>query len=445
MTDSQRVRATPLAPPRHAARAGAITWVLLAALVLRLVFSVGLYSTVQQAGGLSRGSDGYEHVAESLAAGHGYRFAADTCPTMFLPPLYPLFLAGLFLLTDQHLVAAQVAQSLLDTGTCLLIYLLARPRLGAGKALWAAIAYALYPGAMISCSRYLTEPLFVFLTALFALLCGRYVERGGWRDLLLLGLPCAGLALCKNIGAALPAFLLLSAVVPGLWPRGRGRVATAALVSGLCVAAAMAPWIYRNYRVSGSFVPTASAGGLAIYTAMTYAAHPDQDIRTSAHQAAREVRELGERAGIRMDPRDKYPRWFYDTRDEVKLDKLAQAEAWKRIAADRAGFARHVAGNLWRFWFGAPTPKSVYASVLVHGPLLLLAALGLWRLPWRRHGAIGVWIVIATYLFASHVAILAVVRYAVTVMPLVCLLAAAMLHEQIHAPRARGATVQRGT
>ncbi|MGE0480114.1 MAG: ArnT family glycosyltransferase [Phycisphaerae bacterium] len=434
--------------PRPAAPAGAwpVVSMLVVALSVRLIFSLGLFQVVVKESGIARGSDKYEFIGKSLAAGYGYRFAPDLSPSMFLPPAYPLFLGGLFSLTppEQHLVATQVAQSVLDTLSCLLIYLLAAPHFGRRAALIGAWCYALYPGAWVSCSRYLTEPLFVLLTLLFVYALGRYLVRAGWLSLLAAGAACAAMVLCKSVAGMLPVFVIGCALVLPIWAGRRWPVVRAAVACLLVTAIGVAPWVYRNYRVSGTYVYPTSAGGLALYTAYTYAAHPEQTIRKSVDQAAAEVRALGEANGVRLDPRDAYPRWFYSAQDEIRLDRLAQAEARRRISADTASFARHVLGNVWRFWFGAPTPKSVLASIALNGTLLVLGAVGIVLSAFWRRPAIAAWVVVSLYLFLGHVAVLAVVRYSLTVMPMICLFAGvaiAWLLERVL--RARGIALTR--
>ena len=394
--------------------------ILVIALAARISTAV-VYPAIQRNTHLSHGSDGYDHVAATLVAGGGYKFAADLGETMFLPPAYPLFLALLFLFTGPSLLAAAIAQSLLDTASCFMIYVLGTRRGGHRAGLFAAVLYALYPGAWIGCSRYLTEPLFVFLMLGFLVFFTAFVRSGTLRGLFAAGAFGALAVLCKSAAGALPVFILVCAPFVPAWRHCRSRVfgglAVCLLMSGVFVF----PWVYRNYRVSGSFVYPATSGGLALYTAYVYATHPDQRIRKSVHQAAAEVRQLAVDNGIRLDPRDSYPRWFYDPRDEVRLDKIAQRTARERIAADRGGYARHVVGNLWRFWWGAPSPRAIRISFWVNTPLMVLGVLGLVTARVWRHADLSLCLLVATYLFLAHVGILAVVRYSLTVMPILCL------------------------
>lgn len=380
-----------------------------------------LYPMIQGATSLSHGSDGYEHIGATLAAGHGFRFAQDLCQTMLLPPVYPLFLAVLFLFTGPSLFATTLVQSLLGAGSCYLLYILGKRHGGHRAGLLAALLYALYPGAWIGCSRYLTEPLFTLLLLGFLVFLSGFVRTGAKPGLIVAGVSGALAVLCKSVAGLLPVFLIICALfLPG-WRHCRRRVLAGLTVCLLISLVAVAPWVYRNYKVSGSFVYPTTSGGLALYTAHVYAAHPDQTIRKSVHQAAREVTQLAVDNGIRLDPRDSYPRWFYTAQDEVKLDRLAQRVARQQMAGDPFGYVRHVSGNLWRFWWGAPSPKAIVLSVLINTPFMLLGAFGLYRTRAWRHPDLSLCLAAAMYLFMAHVGILAVVRYALTVMPILCL------------------------
>ena len=400
-----------------------IVVVLSVALVARVSIACFLYPYIQQRTGLATASDGYEHIATTFAAGEGYRFAADLGETMFIMPVYPLFLAGLFLITGPSLVAGQIANSILDTLTCYLIYRVGRRGFGDRAGFLGALVYALYPGAWIACSRFLTEPLFVFLTMAFIAVFARFLSCGRWRYALLASLCCMLSVLCKSVAGLLPIFLIGGVLVLPFWKGCRKRTIMGLSLCLSVVFLGVGAWVYRSYRLTDHFVFPSTSGGLALYAAHVYAAHPEQSIHDSVHQAAAEVRALGERNGIKCDPRDAYPRWFYSPKDELKLDHLARQAAQEHIAADPASFARHVVGNLWRFWWGAPTRTSMIVAALLNIPLVLLAAVGLLMSRWWKQPTMSLWILMAAYFFLTHVAVLSVVRYSLTVMPLVCLLA----------------------
>lgn len=408
----------------------------LLALVIRLAF-MAAWPSVQQRFSLSSGSDGYEHVARTLAAGEGFRFAPHLGPTMILPPTYPGFLAGLFWIVgddrDTQLVVTRIVQSALDSSTCILVSGLAARWFGVRAGLFAGLLYALYPGMWIACARYVTEPLFAFLVTAWIAAFARWLERRSLAALIAGAAACTLAAMCKSVAPLLPAGLLICTAILPFW-RGVRRPALGAMgLATLCTAAACTAWVARNYAISGTPVFPSTLGGQALYTATVYVRHPDQSIRDSVDQAAAEMSEIARQNGIRLDPKDAYPRWFYDSRDEVRLDRILRTIAAERSVSDTTSLAQHIAGNLWRFWFGAPSQKAIVFSVLTNGPLLAIGLLGLLICPWYRHPALCAWLAASAYLFLSHIAVLAVVRYSLTVVAVLCVLGGAALARRLPA------------
>jgi 4-amino-4-deoxy-L-arabinose transferase-like glycosyltransferase len=191
-------------------------------------------------------SPGYYRLAVNLS--EAGMFSQGTTepyvPDADRTPGYPLFLAAVFLLSGQSVVAAAAAQSLLHALSGLLIARLGERLFGsvrigiAGALLWAAA-----PIPAIFCGILLTETLF---TPVFLL------------TLLLLAKPSLGRAAAA--GAALGAGILIRPIALLLWPAlgltfligisWRRALAHFAVFSTLA-AAVLAPWLIRNTVVFG--------------------------------------------------------------------------------------------------------------------------------------------------------------------------------------------------
>lgn len=402
------------------------------ALALRLAFIFPLWPLTQRAFSLSHGSDGYELVARTVVAGAGYKFAPHLGETMILTPTYPLALAGLFALVgedvDAQRTATQILQCVLDALTTVMILALGKRWHGATVGVLAALLYACYPGMWVACARYVTEPLFNVLVVAFMLTFAAWMHSARRAALVSSALLLAAASMCKSIAAILPLFLITCVLIlPLFWRRGFTRLLTGLACCAALTSVAAGAWLIRNHQVSGHWVYPSTLSGQALYTATVYVAHPEQSIRESVHQAAREMHAIANARGFRLDPGDSYPRWFFDAREEVAFDRALQAIARERIAADQTGFARHLAGNLWRFWFGAPSTRAIWMSVAINGPLLILALAGALYAGWLRRPEVALWLAAGAYFFLSHVSVLAVVRYSLIVMPMVCLLAGVAL------------------
>ena len=178
----------------------------------------------------------------------------------YRPPGYPFFLAGIYSVLGDRPRAALVAQALLDTLTVLLVFLLARFYLPENPSLLVALLYALHPFYV---PMIMTEVLFIFLLALNLLHWARASEFRGFAQALF-GLAFGAAVLTR------PAFIIFAPLVAFLLllPRdhsGWKKRAFALAVWGVCGAAVIAPWLYREYRVHGRFVFIASNGGRTFF------------------------------------------------------------------------------------------------------------------------------------------------------------------------------------
>jgi hypothetical protein len=183
----------------------------------------------------------YAVLAKSLATGQGYRFLhmPDAPNATHYPPLYPLFLAGLWKLSPSfpaNVTLFKFANAALVGLAAVLGWRFARRRLGMG--LWTA---TLSVGAFTACTpivllgvMVLSEPM--FLAALFPVLmaCERAAETGGKRDALLAGAAGGALALVRTLGVvAIPATAVVLA-----WRR-RWLASVLACLAGAVV---LLPW-----------------------------------------------------------------------------------------------------------------------------------------------------------------------------------------------------------
>lgn len=184
--------------------------------------------------------------------------------TVYRAPLWPVIL-GIFSLFFGHSnLAGRLFLSLLDAGTCVLIYLFARDLFGRRFGMFAGLLAVIYPELFIFTGWLYSETLFTFL--LFVLCYGLYRiqrTRGEKKWLwpvcgLLLGL----LSLTRPNGLIVIGLFLLWAIIL-VWRRVLPRASTlkGALLSALLGLAIIAPWTVRNYVVSHTFIPVATGDG----------------------------------------------------------------------------------------------------------------------------------------------------------------------------------------
>lgn len=212
----------------------------------------------------------YNRHAQSIAeTGHYPRSidGPDGGATAFRPPLYPYFLAPIYLVTGVRdaLEIARLAEALLGVAIVALVGLLSRRLWGRRVALIALALTSVYPPLIVVGGALLSEALFVTLelAACLAVLRAREARRPiPW--IALAGLLCGLAALTRSIGIALILPIALSLAAGGLARGARRRALLSAATLLMAGALTLAPWTVRNALTLHSFTLVSTEGGATL-------------------------------------------------------------------------------------------------------------------------------------------------------------------------------------
>jgi 4-amino-4-deoxy-L-arabinose transferase-like glycosyltransferase len=414
---------------------------LYAILALCLLLRIGLsiYSADAE---VTRDAYNYVRIAQHLADGKGFAvdegyggsgLAGKDHLTAYGNPIYPAFLAAIYMSVGDSIgpiPSVSVVQSVLDTITCLLIFLFTCRLLNRPKvALVAALLYAIYPPFILNVATPMTETLTTGLTVLAAFLLIQAIGRGIGRFALagaLMGL----LILLKPAMLAFPfavALLLFT-----LRKQTGGWVARSVVY--ICVAyLIVCPWTLRNYRVFHAFVPVATQGGQTFWGGTGPAdgvsigawAYPvasvkgpppaDDRIPVVSEQTYRKITTLQERLG-RMN--------------EVQQDRTLVAEAKKEIRQHPGRYAFLAVKKFIRLWFNLwydfPASSRSYGIAAINAVLLLLAVFGYRRTKLDYRFKL-VSLYLCGYTTVISMLVQGNVRYSWPVMPFVIILGASYI------------------
>lgn len=214
-------------------------------------------------------------IAQALVTGFGYADPFSNAvlkhsgPTAWLPPIYPLLIAGVFKVFGLYsYLSAWVLltiNSAFSALTAMWIWELGARVFSRRCGLWAGWIWALYPAAMQYAVRWVWE--MTLTTALFTfaiLLAVRMVQdsKSLTRQWLLLGAVWAAIALSN-------ASLLLCLPFAGLWVLmktwSRPRALSSAVLAGLFFLGCLVPWEIRNYKAFHTFIPIRGNLGVELY------------------------------------------------------------------------------------------------------------------------------------------------------------------------------------
>lgn len=407
-------------PNSRRVRIGAIGGALLAlALVARLFAGYWWQERLPPGKLLAFGdSESYWYLGQKLARGEDFEFGSPGAK-IFRTPGYPALLAGLFTVLRDDSPSPLVVRALsavCGMAAVAAVMALAWRMFGPRPALLAGFVAALHPEVVSLGVFILSEapfhPLLV-LNVLFVreawLAADRgfreTAESGRWgtdRRWALLGGVVAGFATLMRPSWLL--FLPYLLVFGCLTAEGRGRVAKLALplLAGLCIV--MAPWWWRNYEVTGRFVPTTLQVGASLYDGW----HPDATGASDMRFTPRFIAEQKAADEAAVGP---FPDTFEERLDRRQRDA---ALAWAKTHPGRV--VELMVIKLGRMWSPLPNAREVGGTLVraatcsAYVPLMLLAV---WHTARRWRTEAGDWILWlpAIYLTNLHVVFVSSLRY----------------------------------
>jgi len=194
---------------------------LLAAILVRALAAVFFSGAI--------GSEGaeYARIAQSLLAGDGYQGIAEEGTQLFFPPLFPLAIAGLSLLTGDAEIAGRVLSVIFGGLVVLPVYFIVSRMYDRRAALIAAALVGLHPYLIYLSTTVNSEAMFVTLVLAAIALAMAAIADATPRNALAAG-AMYGLAYLVRPEAAL--YMLISAALVFL--HGLGRQGLSALASG---------------------------------------------------------------------------------------------------------------------------------------------------------------------------------------------------------------------
>jgi 4-amino-4-deoxy-L-arabinose transferase-like glycosyltransferase len=172
-------------------------------------------------------------------------------------PGYPLFVAAVYGVFGENPRAVYLTQALLGGLIALLTYLAGKEIAGEQIAVVAAFLYALDPLSLFLAGSFQTEQLFTALTLAALCLFLRLIKpaRHSLSTAVLFGFVAGLAALTRNVAGLM--FIGLSfAVLTGLMQANLTKRLFIVVISCGAFAATLAPWMVRNYYLTGQFTLT---------------------------------------------------------------------------------------------------------------------------------------------------------------------------------------------
>jgi len=381
----------------------ALAALLFFALVLRLGYGLSMYSGASWQASI----DNYGDIARVLASEGRYADVPGGPPSITREPGFPLLLAAGYLLLRHEFAATLTVLCLLNLGTLLLLWSLARDELGE-RAGWAAAGLgAVYPFYVY----YTVNPYRECAYAFFAMLCVwlwmRWLRAPSLRGAALLGAVNGWTCLVSFTHFP---FAMLSAAAATLVLVREKRAARLAVFL-LCFAGVYGLWPLRTYLHYGAFIISTPYAPFNLYVAMTVPPEakgtPEEAVLTAKDPV------LAEFDALRRDsPQEGY--------------RLMVREGLAAVRARPRVYAGRVVTHFLKLWRLYPYPRQYdhgygklkWLSLLTEGSLIPAGLTGLF-LFLRRTGARPLAVLALLHLFSIsmiHSLSFAVMRHRLPVM-----------------------------
>lgn len=214
-----------------------------------------------------------------MRAGNGYSFFTvneqdeivqhiqfnpkQVIPTATIPPFYPLFLFCMYTVfgdTTHVILLIELLQAVIGAVCCIVLYRITAFKFSKEVAIGSSIVFCLYPLLVYLPGQISAANMYIFLNLVFVycLLKAEVTKETGF--FYIAGLVFGVLLLTRSeIIAFFPVIILWIIFVVRKHPLHRTLAFTAMIVILLV------PWVYRNYRELGAFIPLTTQGGYNLW------------------------------------------------------------------------------------------------------------------------------------------------------------------------------------
>jgi len=236
--------------------------IVLVALIIRLawVFAAPHIDPVLVQNPFHGDASGYHLLALNLLEGKGLSWDGET-RTSYRMPGYPVFLAGIYVLTNGNSQAVRIVQAILGALLCIPVYRIADRLGGDAGAILSGIGVAVHPLLVYMTGWLYSETLFLLLLWTGIWWVAQTMDMGKQKNALFAG---AILGLATMIRPEIVVFPLFTLLLVRLFLQTVQAISLLLMVQ-IVLFSVVLPWTVRNALVHQTFVPLTTNTGSNLY------------------------------------------------------------------------------------------------------------------------------------------------------------------------------------
>lgn len=234
-----------------------LTTIFLIALSLRLILFLAVGSwqhKVLRERILVSDAHGYHKIAVNLLENNAFSGSESSpyVPDVFRTPIYPFFLASLYAIFGYKPYIAILFQLIIGSIICLLIYKIGRTLFNKKIALLAGLFVAFEYSSILYSNMLWTETLFTFLFTIHIYFLVKFLMANSNRGLIYSAIFLGLSTLCRPV--SIYFFIFLIGIFYFHFKKDLRRGILKYSILTLSFLLTIAPWMIRNYIVSGEFL-----------------------------------------------------------------------------------------------------------------------------------------------------------------------------------------------
>jgi 4-amino-4-deoxy-L-arabinose transferase-like glycosyltransferase len=378
--------------------------------------------------------DDYDHLAQNVLQGWGFRFFPETADTMFRMPGFPFVLIVIFTIFGKSIIAVQIFNIICSTISALIAMQISTSLSKSNLAgVLTAVVTMFYPAVLISDGRGGPESLYMLAIIATVALLYKAVSSKKSIYYVYFGLSLGIALLIKSTIILLPVTLFFFFLLRAKSKQEFNWAIISIGITSITATLILSPWIIRNYSLTSEFMPTTSITGIAAFQGLHLNKQTSMSryLATNLSEAIEQQRTIA--SDLKLDSISKGAfQYFFNAKDELIYSDYLVKHTYSEYLNTPTLIMKGIIGNAFGFWFRGKSLMSTVVNLFVVLPLIIFSIHGC-LIAFKRKYQISLLLLVILTVYAPHIFLIGLARYHLPLVPLLAILSSFSLSLFINA------------